>query len=246
MSGNKRIVQSKDVPAIRIIQTNEKPVYVCGIDAKEIREQVNVDRLKFNDETQSFQGYQRKLRSSHWKGILRYLQRGMTHNRAIMTDAVTIALRESVTDDEGNVHEVKFHTSEPVGSINYGTLCLPYQFETKSDGSKEGIMDSDDSLGWVVDGQHRLEAFLHHDYSPGTFPIPVSFVISEDKSFNRELFIRTNIKLVVDQYTLLRDLAKIGAPISKDLAFDQLCMKIAEKLERDIPNSPFRGKIEKM
>ena len=109
---------------------------------------------------------------------------------------------------------------------------------------KVGLKDNPESLCWIVDGQHRLEAFLEYDYE-GQYPLPFTFYISSDVNFNREVFVRTNIRLHIRRDVLLRDLARISGPISRRHALDQLIGQIGEKLEFEVPGSPFKDKIKR-
>jgi len=238
-----RIVEEKRFPAIRIVQAPEKPLYLAAIDAKEIRNQANINRLKFDETTNKFDGYQRQINKSHKNMILEYLRTGMSSCGALMTDAITVALRQKVVDGSGKEYEPRFETTEGDKVVNAGHLVLPFIF--KREGKKKvGLRDDSESLCWIVDGQHRLEAFLEFDYA-GQYPVPFTFYKSSDVNFNREVFIRTNIRLPVRKDVLLRDLARITGAISSKHALDQLVGQIAEKLEFEIPGSPFADKIKR-
>lgn len=239
----KKIIEMKSFPAIEINHNTDYHIYLTSIDAKVLRSQINVERMRFNEKTGTFEGYQRKIDEKHVGDILNYLREGMTRTSAVMTDAVTIALKRNTRDEKGVEYDCKFTSSMPKKKlVRVGTIELPFQYYVKEDGTKTGIIDTDESLGWVVDGQHRLEALWRHDYTEEKFPIPISIVFSEDITFNRELFVRTNLRLPIKRNLLLRDLQQIRAAVSKKYAVAQLCMRIVEELEK---MEPFKDMIEK-
>ena len=243
MSAKQKVIKVRKIPSVQVNHNKQYPIYTCAIDAKELREQVNIDRMRIDEKTGEIVGYQRQIDERHCRDIMTYLKDGMASTGALMTDAVTIALKEEVIDSSGKVYKPKFTSSDPEDRlVRVGVLELPFLYY-KEGGRLKGIKDDEESLGWVVDGQHRLEAFWRHAYPSGKFPIPASMLITSDKSFQQELFLRTNLRLPVNRKIFLRDLGMICARVSRKYAMDQLCMRIVAELEK-MP--PFKDKVERL
>lgn len=243
MVSMKSKTEYKDVAAIELSHNPHLPVYIFGADPKEFRDQLNINKITF-DPTGKMTGYQRWISEAHVSAIRKYLETGMAHTTgAVVANSITVALKPKVVDEESTACKVEFTSStSSAEKVRQGILKLPFQFYEEN-GEWQGLRDSEKSLGWVVDGQHRLEAFERYAYQ-GTMPIPFVAVIADDPLLQMELFLRQNFTLRIPTTLILRDLQRIRVPIpGKEM--DQLCMQIIQRLESR-PESPFRGMIQRV
>lgn len=225
-------IKVENIPAIEVKHNPQHKVYCFAYDPKKIRMQANIDRLEWDDKAKEFSGYQRGLNEKHVSELLAYLSSG----KAVLPNVITLAINEEV---QGN--RIQFVTSDPETSrIRSGTLVLPFQFDTVE--QNKGIQDKTDSLIWVIDGQHRLEAMSRMSYTSGTFPVIFSAIISSDNTFQGELFCRLNLGLDIDKKHFQRILSIVESQVAVKYGLEQLAVKVREKMLED-PNCPFKDLV---
>jgi DGQHR domain-containing protein len=224
-----RKVETRNIPALEVRHHQTLRFWVFAADPKEIRAQSNVDRMRWDEATKAFLGYQRDITEAQVQAILEYLNSG----DAILPNAIVLAVRESVGGTR-----VEFHSGQPdTDRVRSGTLTLPFNYEV-TDGTKTGVQDSPDSLAWVVDGQHRMEALTKLAYNPGTFPVLFSAICTSDVKVQAEQYARLNLTLPIPKQNMDRLLAIVGAKIAERKALRQLAAKVRETMLQQ-PEAPF-------
>lgn len=213
-----------DVPvlarrALRIIQSNDAPLYLFSLTAGEILQVADISRVSRNDLGELI-GYQRPEVRQHIQEITEYLD----GPQVLFPNPIIIALpsRVKFTCSRGP------NVSDGIAASGLLEIPLPSQ-----DGNKPG---------WIVDGQQRALA-LARARRQG-FPVPVNAFIADSIDVQRDQFLRVNNTRPLPRGLVTELLPKISTPLPPRLAFRKAPSALCDLLNSD-PDSPFHCLIRR-
>jgi DGQHR domain-containing protein len=205
--------------ALRILQSDDYPLYVFSLTADEILRIADVSRLS-RDQSGDLIGYQRPEVRQHIQEITDYLD----SDAVIFPNPIILALSSDVrfTRSRGpNVSD---------GSAEAGTLEIPFP---TGEGRKPG---------WIVDGQQR--AFALANARRRDFPVPVNAFIADSVDVQRDQFLRVNNTRPLPRGLVTELLPTVRTPLPARLAMSKTPSALCDLLNRD-DDSPFRGLIRR-
>src|SRR5688572_20887850 len=130
-------------PTIRLTQKN-RPFYYVPIPSKRAAEMLGFQALEWDEQTSAFAGFNRDLDEQHVLDILH----GLEAANALIPNPIIAYLLTNSTKF------VPQHASSP--PIEFGSIEIT-----------ASPQDQANKIGFVIDGQHRLEALRRRDLESG-------------------------------------------------------------------------------
>jgi DGQHR domain-containing protein len=203
--------------ALRIVQRQDVPLYVFGVNGRLIHQFATVDRAS-RDESGVLTGFQRDRVQQHIGDIRRYL----LQDDAILPNAIVIAFGSGV----------QFVPLSGAVASEWGTLGrlmvpLPIHGEKK--------------VGLIVDGQQRVSALA--DMPPArNFPVVVVAFASDSQDLQLEQFVLVNKTKPLPRDLLNELVPHVKGALPPRLTLRRAAATVVDALRYD-PSSPFYGRI---
>lgn len=205
------------LPAVRITQGGGRPVFVFGVDGKDVAEFSAISRLRSGDLGEVL-GYQRPEVLSHIAQIREYLE----GQAPILPNALVLAFKSTV--------EFTPAAGAGGGPFTHGTLRVEWRSGAEPQARP----------AWVVDGQQRLAAI--RDANVASFPVCATAFITDDQDVQREQFLLLNSTRPLPKSLIYELLPGTGALLPEHLARRRVPAHLTRRLNLE-ENSPFFGRI---
>ncbi|MGM0686908.1 MAG: DGQHR domain-containing protein [Promethearchaeati archaeon] len=207
----------------------DRYLYVFSIDGKTIAEQVGVRRMKWHGAKFAAEGFQRPLDNVRVKEIAKYLSMN-----PILPNALVIAF------EKGSL-EFQALPNQMVKDAEFGLVRLHAKLQ-EIDGQL-GPLPTEQRIGYVIDGQHRLKSIEESTLEKGAFHIVVSAFNDVDTKFQLEQFYALNqtVPISSGQLALLR--RQIGYRLPPKEAYRKAISDICGILQ-ELPGSPFQPETQ--
>jgi DGQHR domain-containing protein len=206
--------------ALRILQTEDVPLYLFTLAAEEIDLVADVARIS-RDEAGKLLGYQRPEKKQHVRQIQTYLDSG----NVLFPNGLIMALPD----------DLKFKSSRGPGTSDglatAGTLEIPIPDDPAAP-----------RPGWIVDGQQRSLALARA--ANRRFPVPVSGFAASSLELQRDQFLRVNNVHPLPANLVTELLPEIFTPPSPRLSARRLPSALVDMLNQD-PASPFHNLVKR-
>lgn len=145
-------------------------LYVCGVDAQELRDIVSVDNAVNWDQSSGVWksgGRNRTIEEKHWKAIVDFLS---TQNQeGILPSAIVISVKSDCFTFK------PFPKMPKIARVAPGTVEIVGLFNSLPDGDIKPVRETERSA-WVLDGQHRITAFREWTM-PDPYPVNVIILV---------------------------------------------------------------------
>ncbi len=209
------------VRALRVIQSNNIPLYSFFIKGGDILKLAEFSRLK-RDIDGKLSGFQRPEAKRHVNEIKRYLD----SKDILFPNGIILAISEKVnfTKSRGP-NKNKDETTE----AGYLDLQL-------------AISDDVQRIAWIVDGQQRSLALSRCKNTD--LPVPVCAFVSEDLNIQRDQFVRINQGKSLPKNLIDELLPEYNAILPSNLTLRKIPSRIVNWLNQE-PDSPFFGLIKR-
>ncbi|GAA3713365.1 hypothetical protein GCM10022224_093630 [Nonomuraea antimicrobica] len=178
-----------EVRALRIIQTEDHPLYLFMLRANQILELADIPRVS-RDEAGKLTGYQRPEVKEHVQGIVQYLNGDLP----IFPNSIIVALPSGVrfrSTRGGNRHPDD-------GVSDTGRLLIPLPEEGKPKPAS------------IVDGQQRALALAQSRRRD--FPVPITAFIADTVKLQQEQFVRVNHTKQLPRGRIAEFLPEVNSP----------------------------------
>lgn len=206
--------------ALRVLQTEDVPLYLFTLAAEEIDLVADVARIS-RDEAGKLLGYQRPEKKQHVRQIQTYLDSG----NVLFPNGLIMALPD----------DLKFKSSRGPGTSDglatAGTLEIPIPDDPAAP-----------RPGWIVDGQQRSLALARA--ANRRFPVPVSGFAASSLELQRDQFLRVNNVHPLPANLVTELLPEIFTPPSPRLSARRLPSALVDMLNQD-PASPFHNLVKR-
>jgi DGQHR domain-containing protein len=206
--------------ALRVLQTEDVPLYLFTLAAEEIDLVADVARIS-RDEAGKLLGYQRPEKKQHVRQIQTYLDSG----NVLFPNGLIMALPD----------DLKFKSSRGPGTSDglatAGTLEIPIPDDPTAP-----------RPGWIVDGQQRSLALARA--ANRRFPVPVSGFAASSLELQRDQFLRVNNVHPLPANLVTELLPEIFTPPSPRLSARRLPSALVDMLNQD-PASPFHNLVKR-
>jgi len=202
--------------ALRVTQNREIPLYVFGIDGRELQKIAAID-IADRTGTGELTGYQRPEVKNHIKQIANYLN----SEGALLPNALVLAL-----DGTATFTPLDGEVGSEWGTL--GRLSIPLR--------KSG----EPKPAFVVDGQQRMAALSQLDGKK--FPVIVVAFSSAEESVQREQFILVNNSKPLPRDLINELVAGVNGLLPPALELRKSTSKVVQLLNSQ-PNSPFFDRI---
>lgn len=207
--------------------------YVLTVPGKIIAEQLGVKRMKWHGKAFTPEGFQRQIDKNRVKAVATYLN----NNPPIMPNAIVVSFDKDTLE----------FTPLPGQTTGSNTILGKVVVKGKLreiDGDWVPMPESE-RIGYVIDGQHRLEAISESSVDKEGFPVIISAFHDVTTQFQLEQFYALNqtVPISTSQLALLRQ--QLHFRFEGKEAKKQKVSQLREKLQQ-MPNSPFEpGKYVK-
>lgn len=205
------------VPALRIQQHPEYPLYVFALTSRDLWRIADVARIA-RDETGRLAGYQRPAAKRHIRNIVEYLNSGPV----LFPNSLILAL-------SGDVRFVPRYARTKERTA-YGRIEIPVP------------ANGNGKPAWIVDGQQRALALASANCAD--LLVPVNGFLADDVAVQREQFLRVNSVKPLPRGLTTELLPEIDSVLPRHLTTRRLPAAICQMLNVD-PESPFRGLISR-
>jgi len=224
---------SNDTLDLSVVAVNQ-PIgtfFVASISARDLVRisYVDVRRLvKEEREIETYLGIQRPLNRTRVKEIRKYLM----GRDATFPTAVILAIDERCAE------------FQPVKRADSGQLRLSGHVAKKGDEDEDIPFER---IAAVIDGQHRIAAFMNDEYEyeyPGgerTFDVNVAIIVGADISEQANIFATVNLAQTKVNKSLVYDLTELAETRSPQ----KTCHNVAVALDTE-PSSPFYARIKRL
>lgn len=207
------------VPALEVVQGQNRRLYCFAIDGKRLHEFCTVSRVS-RFEGENLNGYQRPEVVSHINQIKDYLE----SENPLLPNAIVVAFDQTV----------RFKKTPPIKSdatySQSGILEIPIGMD---------LLDLD-KPGWIVDGQQRSAAL--RDAKIEQFPVCVVGFIAEGLEEQRQQFILVNATKPLPKGLIYELLPSTEGKLPYALARRKIPALLSERLNYDT-DSPLHGII---
>jgi len=202
----------------------QRDLYVFAVDGKTIADQLGVRRMKWHKSTFKAQGFQRPLDLNRVKVIATYLS-----DNPILPNALVIAFEPGTLEFQPLANQ-----QDP--KCQFGTVTLKGKL-IKENGETEPVTEIE-RIGYVIDGQHRLEAIKTSTLSKGQFNVIVSAFHDVPTVFQLQQFYALNqtVPISSGQLALIRREIEYKLPVkeARKKAISDIC-----GILQAYPQSPF-------
>lgn len=206
--------------ALKVLQSDDTPLYLFTLAAEEIDMVADVARIS-RDEAGKLIGYQRPEKQKHVKQIQDYLD----SEDPLFPNGLILALPP----------EVKWKSSR--GPSTSDGLAVSGILEIPLASDPNGPRPA-----WIVDGQQRSLALSRTKNR--RLPVPVAGFVAPNLELQREQFLRVNTVQPLPTGLVTELLPEITRVPSARMATRQLPSALVEMLNQD-SESPFRGIIRR-
>lgn len=185
--------------------------FVGVVDAKELLKICEFDFRRISEDGNEFIGIQRKINERRVKDIGKYI----TTSDAVFPTSIVISLDNrcsSVLD--GNII---------ISSFDDGVESIPFN-----------------KIAKIIDGQHRLKAFVESEYT-GKFDISVSIFVGADEATQASIFSIVNMAQTKVNRSLVYDLFSLENRRSPQKTCHEICIALDS-----YDKSPFYKRIKRL
>ena len=191
------------VPAIRIHQRRDKPIYSFCVNGKDITRFARVSRIRRDDDG-DLAGYQRSEVLDHIGDIRDYLQQP----EAVLPNSIVVSLDR----------DLKFTEREAVAlDAAIGVLEIP--------------INDGDKCAWIVDGQQRVAAM--RSMKREVLPVSVIAFRADSVDDEREQFVLVNNTRPLPKSLVYELLPAIGNGVPPKLKKRQKAYRLLEQLHKE-------------
>lgn len=208
------------IPAIRVQQSKDKVIFQFTVDGKELPRFAAISRIRRN-EKHEIAGYQRPESLAHISSIRKYIE----SSSPMIPNSLVVAFKKQVRFEP-------LQGVNPKDSVQMGHLYIPVL---------PSVDDTDEVVGWIVDGQQRSAAIRTARVKE--FLIPITAFVATDESEQREQFILVNSVKPLTKSLIYELLPSTDALLPASLARRRLAATVLGELNSDV-GSPFFQKIQ--
>lgn len=206
----------------------ERDLYIFTVDGKTIAEQVGVRRMKWHSTKYQAEGFQRPLDKIRVREIARYLSLN-----PILPNALVVAFEKGSLDFQAIPNQM-------VKEAEFGRIVIKAKLQ-EVDGELQPL-PTEQRIGYVIDGQHRLKSIEESTLEKGTFYIIISAFHDVDTKFQLEQFYALNqtVPISTGQLALLR--RQIGYRLPPKESYRKAISDTCGILQ-EYPGSPFQPEV---
>lgn len=206
----------------------ERDLYVFTVDGKTIAEQVGVRRMKWHSAKYKAEGFQRPLDNIRVREIARYLSLN-----PILPNALVVAFEKGSLDFQAIPNQM-------IKEAEFGRIVIKAKLQ-EVDGELQPLL-TEQRIGYVIDGQHRLKSIEESTLEKGTFYVIISAFHDVDTKFQLEQFYALNqtVPISTGQLALLR--RQIGYRLPPKESYRKAISDTCGILQ-EYPGSPFQPEI---
>jgi hypothetical protein len=194
-------------------------LYVCGIDAQELRNIVSVDNaVKWDPASGVWRsgGRNRTIEERHWHAIRDFLS--STNQERILPSAIVISMKSDSFKFE------PFSQMPAIARVKPGIAHIDGLFESGPNGQLVPVEESA-RTGWVLDGQHRIKAFRSWTM-PDPYPVNVIVMVEWQGADYEDVMRHQTYEL------------NMGRPLSEDFK-----AAIREQYDRQVGHPAYKDQI---
>ncbi|WP_037334693.1 DGQHR domain-containing protein DpdB [Saccharomonospora piscinae] len=206
--------------ALFLAQSDDFPLYVFTLKAKEILEIADISRVS-RDEAGELIGYQRPEVRNHINEIVEYLDT----DTPVFPNPIIMALSTRVQFQAIRGNRLP---GDELGISGTVTIPIP------ADGAPKPA--------WIVDGQQRAVALSRTKRCD--FPVAVTAFVADSVSLQRDQFIRVNNTRPLPRGLVTELLPEVDSPLPPRLSLKKAPSELCDVLNND-ENSPLFGMIRR-
>jgi hypothetical protein len=200
--------------------SNDKlKLYVCGIDAQELRSIVSVDNAVQWDPASGVWrtgGRNRTIEQRHWIAIKDFLS--ASNQERILPSAIVISVKHDSFRFE------PFAQMPAIARVRPGVVHIDGLYDNTPDGETIPVEESA-RTAWVLDGQHRITAF--RDWTmPDPYPVNVIVIVEWQGQDYEDVMRHQTYEL------------NMGRPLSEDFK-----ASIREQYDRQVGHPAYKEQI---
>lgn len=226
---------SKQIPELQEIEIStlglkirqssiERDLFVFTVDGKIIADQLGVRRMSWHKGTFKAQGFQRPLDNIRVQEISSYLSDNPT-----LPNALVVAFERGTL-----IFQAIPNQQDP--KCQFGTVILKGKLLKVNEITEP--VDEKDRIGYVIDGQHRLEAIKRSTLSKGQFNVIIAAFHDVSTKFQLEQFYALNQTVPISSGQLALIRREIGYKLPPKEARRKAISDICGILQA-YPQSPF-------